>query len=138
VRVDGDEVQRVRVGLELSQEELARMADLSKGYISQVETNKSDHISAAAARQIAAALGISLESLVKAEPSAAGDRRLTYYAGDASMPEQILTLCEQWSNRLTKLEARLDALEDKRARRKRHGDAATESIRKRTAAKRAS
>lgn len=62
----GDRIRQAREGRGLTQDELARAAKVSKGFLSDVENNKRN-ISVEYALRIADALGISLDYLMRGE-----------------------------------------------------------------------
>ena len=70
----GERIKEVRESLGWTQEKLADEADLSKGFLSDVENNKRD-ISSTNVLKIANAMGASLEYLMRGEPSKQEEHR---------------------------------------------------------------
>lgn len=65
----GDEVKQRRLKQGLSLTELARLASVSKGYLSEIESNPAARPSAATLFKIASALGTSVAELLGSRPS---------------------------------------------------------------------
>jgi transcriptional regulator with XRE-family HTH domain len=74
VSIDGERVQELRVGLDLSQEEVAGRAEISKGYVSQIETGKIKRISMKASERLASALDVEQTEITRQDPVAAAAR----------------------------------------------------------------
>jgi transcriptional regulator with XRE-family HTH domain len=65
----GDEIKKRRVEQGLSLTELARLADVSKGYVSEIESNAAARPSATTLFKIASALGTSVGELLGSKAS---------------------------------------------------------------------
>ena len=70
----GRAVRKLRIAAELSQERLARMADLTMSVVAKLEQGHTDEVKLSSAIALAKALGVSLDDLVReAERAAAED-----------------------------------------------------------------
>ncbi len=63
--VESNKVKRLREKLGLSQERLARLADVSNNTIINIESGKQQNPTIETVKKIANALGVSIEELVK-------------------------------------------------------------------------
>jgi transcriptional regulator with XRE-family HTH domain len=84
----GDRIKEVRESVRITQEELADKADLSKGFISDIENNKRG-ISAENLLRIADVLGASLDYLAKGETQSSQSRK------PIEIPPELSTAAEQ-------------------------------------------
>jgi len=63
--VESNKIKRLREKLGLSQEKLARLADVSNNTIVNIESGKQQNPTVETIKKIANALGVSIEDLVK-------------------------------------------------------------------------
>ena len=63
--VQSDKIKKLREKLGLSQEKLARLADVSNNTIVNIEAGKQQNPTVETIKKIAKALGVSIEELVK-------------------------------------------------------------------------
>lgn len=110
ISVNGERLVELRVDANLSQEEFALRADVSKGYVSQIETGKSGKISEAAFNRIVGVFGVEREELLSQNPAArALQTKVLKFSGieeDRADRDQVMAELKAtmtYANRLVKM-----------------------------------
>lgn len=94
----GDRIRALRKDMGISQTELARRAEITKGYMSQIESNQAPRPSATVLFNVAQALGVTVADLLgrRVEPAEQNiPESLRVFADEAGLPAQDIEMLAQ-------------------------------------------